>query len=52
MPTIFWLEKEFEAPCVHLPLGQVSLASTCLISAWKAEIVSRRPMRDIWRMRG
>jgi len=24
VPTIFWLEKEFEAPCVHLPLGQAS----------------------------
>jgi di- and tripeptidase len=24
VPTIFWLEREFEAPCVHLPLGQVS----------------------------
>jgi di- and tripeptidase len=24
VPTIFWLEREFGAPCVHLPLGQVS----------------------------
>ena len=24
VPTIFWLETEFGAPCVHLPLGQVS----------------------------
>jgi di- and tripeptidase len=24
VPTIFWLEKEFEASCVHLPLGQGS----------------------------
>lgn len=24
VPTIFWLEKEFGAPCVHLPLGQAS----------------------------
>ena len=24
MPTIFWLEQEFQAPCVHLPLGQAS----------------------------
>jgi di- and tripeptidase len=23
VPTIFWLEREFGAPCVHLPLGQV-----------------------------
>ncbi|ADV22824.1 di- and tripeptidase [Cryptococcus gattii E566] len=24
VPTVFWLEKEFGAPCVHLPLGQSS----------------------------
>jgi len=24
VPTIFWLEREFGAPCVHLPLGQAS----------------------------
>ncbi|WVR07349.1 hypothetical protein IAU60_004390 [Kwoniella sp. DSM 27419] len=24
VPTVFWLEKEFDAPCVHLPLGQSS----------------------------
>ncbi|EIW67391.1 hypothetical protein TREMEDRAFT_33704, partial [Tremella mesenterica DSM 1558] len=24
VPTIFWLEQEFGAPCVHLPLGQAS----------------------------
>lgn len=24
VPTIFWLEAEFGAPCVHLPLGQAS----------------------------
>jgi di- and tripeptidase len=24
LPPIFWLEKEFQAPCVHLPLGQAS----------------------------
>jgi len=24
VPTIFWLEREFKAPCVHLPLGQAS----------------------------
>jgi di- and tripeptidase len=24
VPTIFWLENEFQAPCVHLPLGQAS----------------------------
>lgn len=24
VPTIFWLEQEFKAPCVHLPLGQAS----------------------------
>ncbi|WWC71750.1 uncharacterized protein I206_105709 [Kwoniella pini CBS 10737] len=22
VPTVFWLEKEFGAPCVHLPMGQ------------------------------
>ena len=27
VPTIFWLEQEFGAPCVHLPLGQVSAGS-------------------------
>jgi di- and tripeptidase len=28
VPTIFWLEREFGAPCVHLPLGQVSYSYT------------------------
>lgn len=30
VPTIFWLEQEFGAPCVHLPLGQVSAGSKSL----------------------
>lgn len=25
VPTVFFLEQEFKAPCVHLPLGQVSV---------------------------
>ena len=30
VPTIFWLEQEFQAPCVHLPLGQVSSSALSL----------------------
>ena len=49
VPTIFWLEREFGAPCVHLPLGQVS--PLFLFRVLDRILTTRRLMLDIYLMR-